>query len=644
MANDSDFADDSKKSYKLLTLETWIPYEKYKSPNYRIFSSNAITDENVNINFDYLAYCDDSGKINIIIRKSLLKPAKASFNISVEYKKATECVKDDWIEDQRILGIPIYPVAENTSSSYHELLIHISIDILWYGFKHEVPILPPMITGMSHFFLQSDLSDFEIIIDEEVFPIHKVVLAAHSHVFLKMFTIDMKESHLNQVELNDIDAKIFEYVLEYCYTNKPKGLDNLDNAFKIMKVSDKYEINSLKYICQKKLASKMSISNIFKILLIVDECNADDLKKCATQFMIQNKRLIVEKDNFNSVVLERPELFIDFFVKSIKDETSKSELSCDANKNHILLTFQASIAYHKYKSPEYKSFGINSINDNNICCNFNYLAFFENERKLNILIRKDVPKSVKVAFEISALSGVEEVVTKLVKDDWIDDVHILGIQMDNIDNEYSRRQFRRNFQLERQVHISVNMLWYGFNHEIPTHPTTVTGMTDFFSKSDLSDFTLIIGKEKIPVHKVVLAAQSSVFLDMFTSDMKDSNEFEIKDIDLNVFKCILKYCYTNKPEVHNVENNLKIMQGAERYKILLLKYNCEKELATKITLCNVFEILLKADACNADQLKKSTIEFMIQNKKFIVKQNDFNSVALERPELFIDFFVKSISD
>ncbi|XP_044013012.1 uncharacterized protein LOC122855591 [Aphidius gifuensis] len=647
MANSSEEVGVLKENGKLLKIETWIPYDKYRSQNFRIFGSNAIIDKNIYCNFDYLAYCDNNGKIHIIIRKSLLKQAKASFKISVEYGKAHECVKDDWVEDKLFLGIPIYPIEVPTNNSYVELLIHISIEILWYGLNDEVPIVPPMIAGMTDFFSQINLSDFTIVIGEEIFPIHKVVLAAHSPVFFKMFTSDMKEARSNKVELHNIDAKIFMYVLEYCYTNNPKGTDNIENTFKIMKVADQYEIMSLKYICQKQLASKINIDNVFEILLMVDECNADELKKFATQFMLQNKRLIVAKNDFNVVALERPELFIDFFVKTVNDETLKAEEFCETRKDCKLLTLHASIAHNKYESPEYKSFGINSINDNNICCSFDYLAFFEDGKKLNILIRKNVTKPVKVSFEISVASGVEEVVTEITKDDWIDDVHILGIRMDNIDNEYHRIQYRRNFQLERQVHITVNMLWYGFNHEIQTHPPVVAGMSDFFCQSDLSDFTIIIGKEIFPVHKVVLAAQSSVFLKMFTTDMNEENlnKIEINDIDVNIFKYILKFCYTNKAEgVHNVENNLKIMKGADKYKILLLKYICEKELATKINIDNVFEILLMADDCNADQLKKTAVQFMIQNKKLIVKKDSFNSVVLERPGLLLDFFVKSISD
>ncbi|XP_051168683.1 protein roadkill-like [Leptopilina boulardi] len=59
---------------------------------------------------------------------------------------------------------------------------------------------------------------------------------------------------------------------------------------------------------------------------------------------------------------------------------------------------------------------------------------------------------------------------------------------------------------------------------------------DLFENDELCDFTFIVGNEKFMVHTQILASKSSVFLAMFTIDMKEAQtrETTITDIDSKV--------------------------------------------------------------------------------------------------------------
>ena len=56
--------------------------------------------------------------------------------------------------------------------------------------------------------------DVELVVDGSVFPGHRVVLAAHSHYFLTMFTCGMAETRSQQpVTIHGVPAHVFTIVM-----------------------------------------------------------------------------------------------------------------------------------------------------------------------------------------------------------------------------------------------------------------------------------------------------------------------------------------------------------------------------------------------------------------------------------------------
>ena len=79
----------------------------------------------------------------------------------------------------------------------------------------------------------------------------------------------------------------------------------------------------------------------------------------------------------------------------------------------------------------------------------------------------------------------------------------------------------------------------------------------------LCDVVLKIGDEHIPTHRAVLAACSSYFYAMFTSDLVESRQkvITMKDIDASVIQMLVDFAYTGKLDV-NVENVQTILSTA----------------------------------------------------------------------------------
>ena len=57
-----------------------------------------------------------------------------------------------------------------------------------------------------------DLTDVTILVDTATFPVHRVVLAAHSDCFYRMFTCGMTESRNEDIKIQGIEPEVFQQV------------------------------------------------------------------------------------------------------------------------------------------------------------------------------------------------------------------------------------------------------------------------------------------------------------------------------------------------------------------------------------------------------------------------------------------------
>lgn len=80
-----------------------------------------------------------------------------------------------------------------------------------------------------------------------------------------------------------------------------------------------------------------------------------------------------------------------------------------------------------------------------------------------------------------------------------------------------------------------------------------------FMKEDISDVTLILGKERIPCHRVILASCSQYFRALLYGGLKETHEkeVEIKDVDsVESFKLLLEYFYTGRMSLNSLKEEV----------------------------------------------------------------------------------------
>lgn len=95
----------------------------------------------------------------------------------------------------------------------------------------------------------------------------------------------------------------------------------------------------------------------------------------------------------------------------------------------------------------------------------------------------------------------------------------------------------------------------------------------------------------ILVHRVILANNSDVFNDLFTSAMDENKSFvEIDEIDSNTMKSVLDFIYTGCVDMEQA-NISSVLNAAEHLKLDVLKSKCAEKLVEDVDSHNVIKLL-----------------------------------------------------
>lgn len=153
-----------------------------------------------------------------------------------------------------------------------------------------------------------------------------------------------------------------------------------------------------------------------------------------------------------------------------------------------------------------------------------------------------------------------------------------------------------------------------------------------------ADVKLMIDGIDFMAHKAILSSRSPVFSAMFEHPMKESEEncVEIKDMNKKVAIELLHFIYTGKvPNLRTVAKDL--LAAADRYQLPQLVEICEEHLMSNLTTESAPEVLVMAHLHKANRLKGIVIEYIISNRKEIMKLDGWKLIT-QHPDLLEDLF------
>jgi hypothetical protein len=132
-------------------------------------------------------------------------------------------------------------------------------------------------------------------------------------------------------------------------------------------------------------------------------------------------------------------------------------------------------------------------------------------------------------------------------------------------------------------------------------------------------------------HHCILKTCAPMLANLFDLDDRDGNiaTATIADIKPDIFRHLLSYVYGGSVAEADLKTHAKeIIDAADRYSIVNLKLEAEAAYvkATDITMDNVMDNLLYADAKNCALLKESVMSFMAENSAEAYEKISFNDV------------------
>lgn len=163
------------------------------------------------------------------------------------------------------------------------------------------------------FFKSQEFCDVTFTVGNTEFHGHKVILAANSPVFEAMFKTEMTERIEKTVKIQDVDVVTFEAFLTYIYTGSIAKMEEIVED--LLVVADKYQVLSLRNLCETHIADHLDKENAVKYLLVAYLHNFEELKTKALTFVRSYQQQIVDTVEFKKLCTY-PDLVSEIFRKS----------------------------------------------------------------------------------------------------------------------------------------------------------------------------------------------------------------------------------------------------------------------------------------------------------------------------------------
>ncbi|CAG2206942.1 kelch-like protein 24 [Mytilus edulis] len=183
--------------------------------------------------------------------------------------------------------------------------------------------LDTLTDGLDNLLSTGQHSDIEVIVDDRSFHCHKVILSAMSPYFEAMFSHDMRENRDGVVKLYDIEADIFEKILQFLYTGK--DVVSEENAEMIFRAASLMQIPCLQATCADFLLTQVSPDNCIGIWKIAQAHNCEKLKQTSFMFILENFQVISTTEDFLNLDLDE----LVGIINSDHLITQSEELVCD---------------------------------------------------------------------------------------------------------------------------------------------------------------------------------------------------------------------------------------------------------------------------------------------------------------------------
>lgn len=176
----------------------------------------------------------------------------------------------------------------------------------------------------------------------------------------------------------------------------------------------------------------------------------------------------------------------------------------------------------------------------------------------------------------------------------------------------------------------------GLREDLRLFQTTLLqdGLKELLNENKLIDCVLKVGDRSIPCHRLIMAACSPYFRELFfAADGKEVGQKEVvlENLDANMMEVIVNYMYSAEIDI-NDDNVRDILTVANRFQIPSVFTVCVNYLQKKLSKNNCLAIYRLALMLNCARLAIAARDYIADRFEAIAKGEDF--LELAPPELF----------
>ncbi|KAE8722879.1 BTB/POZ and MATH domain-containing protein 6 [Hibiscus syriacus] len=153
-------------------------------------------------------------------------------------------------------------------------------------------------------------TDVTFEVDGEIFPAHKLVLAARSPVFRAQLFGPMKDHNTKRIEVQDMEALVFKALLHFIYWDSLPDMEELTGLNSnwastlmfqhLLAAADRYGLDRLQLMCEANLCEGVAINTVATTLALAEQHHCFPLKAVCLKFVAkqENLRAVMQTDGF----------------------------------------------------------------------------------------------------------------------------------------------------------------------------------------------------------------------------------------------------------------------------------------------------------------------------------------------------------
>ncbi|CAI5793358.1 kelch 13 isoform X2 [Podarcis lilfordi] len=138
---------------------------------------------------------------------------------------------------------------------------------------------------------------------DEVFPVHRAMMASASDYFKAMFTGGMKEQDLMCIKLHGVNKIGLKKIIDFIYTAKLSL--NMDNLQDTLEAASFLQILPVLDFCKVFLISGVSLENCVEVGRIANTYNLTEVDKYVNNFILKNFPALLSTGEFVKLPFER---------------------------------------------------------------------------------------------------------------------------------------------------------------------------------------------------------------------------------------------------------------------------------------------------------------------------------------------------